>query len=116
MTKRGLPAKITKDSDGTTIITSRVSGVNFDTYFYECQNGICRDVQFAAGWSNSSATPDRVNQWNTTKRFVRVYWKSGHVLWAEMDARIALGTTENIDEYMALWPEMLREFKDFMHL
>ncbi len=115
MSKRGLPAKIGKDSNGVTIISSRVVEVNFDVYFYECAKGVCRDIQFAAGWSNNTATPERINQWNTTKRFVRVYWKPGDIIWAEMDARISRGTTENIDEQLALWPQMLIEFKHFMH-
>jgi hypothetical protein len=115
MVKRGLPAKIGKDSDGTLIISSRVIDVNFDVYFYQCAAGYCRDIQFAAGWSDANTTPERVNEWNTTKRFVRAYWKSGNVLWAEEDARISRGTTENIDEQLALWPQMLSEFKQFMH-
>lgn len=116
MTKRGLQAKIGRDSSNTLIISSRVVDVNFDVYFYECENGYCRDIQFAAGWSNSRATPEQINEWNTTKRFVRVYWKPGNVIWAEQDARISRGTTENIDEQLALWPQMLAEFKQFMHL
>ena len=116
MTKRGLPAKIGKDSNGTLIISSRVVDVNFDVYFYECASNYCRDIQFAAGWSNSTAAPERINEWNTTKRFVRVYWKPGNVIWAEEDARISRGSTENIDEQLALWPQMLIEFKQFMHL
>ena len=117
MTRHGLPATISRDSNGVQIITSRVININFDVYFYECQNGFCRDIQFAAGWSNATgATPDRVNEWNTTKRFIRAYWKPGNVVWAEQDARISLGSTENIDEDLTLWPQMLGEFKTFMHL
>lgn len=117
MTRHGLPATLTRDSNGVQIITSRAVNVNFDVYFYECRDGSCRDIQFAAGWSNATgATPDRINEWNTTKRFIRVYWKPGNVVWAEQDARISRGTTENVEEYLALWPEMLGEFKSFMHL
>jgi Putative bacterial sensory transduction regulator len=113
LTERGWPAKIANDSNGAPIVSSRVDGVNFDVYFYQCENGLCRDIQFAAGWSNSTASPDRINQWNTTKRFLRVYWKPGKIIWAEMDARIARGTTANIDENLALWAAMLSEFKQF---
>jgi hypothetical protein len=115
MIQHGWPAKVTKDSDGDDIISSRVGNVNFDVYFYECANGRCRDIQFAAGWSNSGATPDKINEWNTTKRFLRVYWKPGNVVWAEQDVRVARGTTENIDEQLTLWPQMLATFKTFMH-
>jgi Putative bacterial sensory transduction regulator len=116
MIQRGWPAKIGKDSSGTATISSRVNGVNFDMYFYECTRGRCTDIQFAAGWSNAKVTPDQIDQWNATKRFLRAYWKPGNVLWTEMDARIALGSTGNIDEYLALWPQMLHEFTSFMHI
>jgi len=116
MTQRGWSAKIDKDSSGTPVVSSRVNGVNFDMYFYECTRGRCTDIQFAAGWSNAKVTPDQINQWNTTKRFLRAYWKPGNILWTEMDARIALGSTGNIDEYLALWPQMLHEFTSFMHI
>lgn len=116
MTKHGLPAKIGKDSNGRQIISSRVVDVNFDVYMYDCQNGSCRDIQFAAGWTLNKVAPDRVNEWNTTKRWLRAYWKPGNVLWAEQDARVARGTTENIDECLTLWPTMLTEFKKFMKL
>ena len=113
LTEHGMPAKLGKDSNGVDIISSRATDVNFDMYFYECHDGRCRDIQFAAGWSNANVTPQQVNEWNTTKRFLRVYTKPGKIIWAEMDARIAYGTTANIEEYVVLWPEMLREFKEF---
>lgn len=116
MTQYGWPAKLAKDSNGTPIISSRAAGVNFDVYFYECHDGRCTDLQFAAGWSNAKVTPDQVNQWNADKRFLRSYWKPGNVVWAEMDARVARGTTGNIQEYLALWPTLLHEFTSFMHI
>jgi hypothetical protein len=116
MRQHGWPAKITHDSDGNLIISSRAADVNFDMYFYQCRNGRCTDIQFAAGWSGARVAPDKVNQWNRTKRFLRTYWKPGNILWTEMDARISRGTTANVEEYLALWPEMLDEFKPFMGL
>lgn len=116
MAARGWPATIKTDEYGATIIESSVNNVTFDVYFYECANDYCRDIQFAAGWSNVTVTPDQINNWITQKRFVRVYWKPGNVVWAEMDARISEGTTENIEEYLSLWPVMLGEFKTFMNL
>ena len=116
LNKAGLTATIDKDSNGTRIVKSSVSGVNFDVYFYQCDKGRCGDIQFAAGWSNAKVAPERVNDWNRTKRFLRVYWKEGDVLFAEHDARILSGTTENIEASLAFWKVMLGEFKTFMKL
>jgi hypothetical protein len=116
MTRHGLPARMDKDSHGAVIVKSRVADVNYDVYFYNCVAGSCNQIQFAAGWSNSVVAASKVNEWNTTKRFLRVYTKPGKVIWAEMDMDISRGTTENIDDDLTMWATMLGEFKKFMKL
>ena len=112
----GLPAKIDKDSRGNVIVRSRVSEINFDVYFFDCTDNRCGAIQFAAGWSNSTASEARINEWNTTKRYLRVYSKPGKVIWAEQDVLVTRSTTENLDDYLTLWPKMIVQFKTFMKL
>jgi hypothetical protein len=112
----GLPAKIDKDSRGNVIVRSRVSDINFDVYFFDCTDNRCGAIQFAAGWSNSTASEARINEWNTTKRYLRVYSKPGKVIWAEQDVLVTRSTTENLDDCLALWPKMIAQFKTFMKL
>ena len=114
LTKHGLPARMDKDSNGVVIVKSRVSDVNYDVYFYNCVAGSCNQIQFAAGWSNATIGASKVNEWNTTKRFLRAYTKPGKVIWAEMDMVIGNGTTENIDASLNMFATMLNEFKKFM--
>ena len=116
MAQHGLPARIDKDSNGNVIIKSRVAGVNFDVYFFDCSDAGCREIQFAAGWSNSEIPQSKVNEWNTTKRYLRVYTKPGKVIWAEQDAVVGRGTTENIDECLHTWGTVIVIFKKFMGL
>jgi hypothetical protein len=114
MTRHGLPARMDKDSNGVVIVKSRVVDVNYDVYFYNCVARSCNQIQFAAGWSNANVGESKINQWNTTKRFLRVYTKPGKVIWAEMDMDISRGTTENIDDSLNMFATMLTEFKKFM--
>ena len=116
MSADGLPARIDKDSKGNVIVKSQFAGINFDVYFYDCEADRCRSIQFAAGWSNSHASAARINEWNTTKRYLRVYSKPGRVLWAEQDAVVSRGTTENIDDALTWWERMITQFKTFMNL
>jgi hypothetical protein len=116
MTRHGLPARIDKDSKGNVIVKSRVAEVNFDVYFFNCTDGGCREIQLAAGWTNSTASQAKVNEWNTNKRYLRVYSKPGKVIWAEQDAIVGRGTTENIDEYLTTWATVIAIFKTFMNL
>jgi hypothetical protein len=116
MKNHGLPARIDKDDRGQVIVRSRVAGINFDVYFFHCIDGACREIQFAAGWNNSTATPGKINEWNTTKRYLRVYWKPGKIIWAEQDAIVGRGTTENIDDYLTTWESAITTFKQYMKL
>ena len=116
MIRHGLPARIDKDSSGNVIVKSRVADVNFDVYFFDCTAGGCREIQFAAGWTNSTASQAKINEWNTNKRYLRVYSKPGKVIWAEQDAIVGRGTTENIDEYLTTWATVIAIFKTFMNL
>ena len=112
----GMSAKLATDSKGNEIVSSSVSGINFDVYFYDCNAGRCSSIQFAAGWTNSSASQARINEWNTTKRYLRVYFKPGKIIWAEQDLVVSHGTTENIDDYLTWWEKMITQFKTFMKL
>ena len=116
MTRHGLPARIDKDSKGNVIVKSRIIDINYDVYFFNCTDGGCREIQFAAGWTDSTASLDRINEWNTTKRYLRVYSKPGNVIWAEQDAVVGRGTTDNIEDYVTTWGTMLVQFKEFMKL
>jgi Putative bacterial sensory transduction regulator len=116
MIKHGLPARIDKDSKGNVIVKSRIIDINYDVYFFDCTDAGCREIQFAAGWSDSKASQDRINEWNTTKRYLRAYSKPGNVIWAEQDAILGRGTTDNIEDYLTTWGTMLVQFKEFMKL
>src|ERR1022692_3792061 len=116
MTAHGLPARIDKDSSDNVIVKSRVDDINFDVYFFDCNDARCREIQFAAGWSNNTASADKINEWNTTKRYIRAYSKPGKVIWAEQDVIVGRTTTENIDEYLTTWATVIAIFKTFMNL
>jgi hypothetical protein len=112
----GMPAKLATDSKGNEIVSSSVAGINFDVYFYDCNSGRCSSIQFAAGWTNSSASQARINEWNTTKRYLRVYSKPGKVVWAEQDLVVSHGSSENIDDCLTWWEKMSTQFNTFMNL
>lgn len=119
LSQHQMAPKLTQGSDGQPIVNGRTAGVGFNVSFGDCHGERCRDVIFQVGWGNAKGdaklTPERINQWNTENKFLRAY-VSSNTLWAEMDARIARGTTANVEEYIVLWAERLHEFKPFMGL
>lgn len=119
LTQHQMAPKLTQGSDGQPIVDGRTAGVGFNVSFGECRNDRCRDLYFRVGWGNAKGdaklTADRINQWNAENNFLRTY-VSSNTLWAEMDARIARGSTANVEEYIVLWPALLHKFKPFMGL
>lgn len=111
--------KLAQGSDGKPIINGRTAGVGFDVSFDQCHGDRCRDVMFDAGWGNAKGDPkltlEHVNRWNAENRFLRASI-SNNTLRAEMDARIARGSTANVEEYIELWKQQLRKFRSFMEL
>lgn len=119
MAQHEMAPKPAQGSDSQPIVIGRTAGVGFNVSFGECHRDRCRDIIFQAGWGNAkgdaNVTADKIDRWNAKNDFVRAYI-SDNTLWAEMDARIARGTTANVEEYLELWKQQLRRFKSFMGL
>jgi len=104
-------------SDGQPYINGQAVGVGFDVSFGKCSSSGCQDVYFKAGWSKAGppiVTLEKLNDWNNKNHFLHVYVSPDKTLWAEMDARVAYGTTANAEAYIELWRTQLRAFKSFM--
>lgn len=108
------PATVKPDptTPGDQIISSTVDGINFDIYMYQCQSNRCRSLQYAAGWSSTVMTADRVNAWDRENRYCRAYMASSGAVWCEFDIDIDPGGTyESLTNSLARWREVLGVFK-----
>lgn len=54
----------------------RVNGddLTWTLNFNGCQNQICGDLQFGAGFRNPTVTEAKVNEWNTRNRFLKSFY------------------------------------------
>lgn len=110
----GYEPKIEKTADGESYITTKTKGgVNFDVDLYDCEAGRCRAVQFTASFDLKSPLPlAKANDWNRTKRYVRLYVnKDGDPVF-QYDANVAPGGTyealdDDLDVFTQFIPEML---------
>ena len=116
--EKGMPATIQKDARGNQIVSTSVNGVKFGVYFFDCQNGKCGSVQFAAGFQRNNKTVlQRVNEWNRTKRWGRAYLDDSNGIWVEMDNDLTPGGTyEILDDELATWKKVVEGFKSFFDL
>lgn len=83
----GYGAKVSKDSEGDPMITSTVSGSEFQIFFYNCQNHEnCATVQFHSGYDMDGSTQlSLINTWNREQRFGRAYLDAENDPIIEMD-------------------------------
>ncbi|MGO4408429.1 MULTISPECIES: YbjN domain-containing protein [unclassified Brevundimonas] len=44
--------------------------------FNSCENLVCGDLQFSAGFSNPQVTLDKVNGWNAERRFAKAFYEA----------------------------------------
>ena len=113
----GYQAKIVTDQSGKITISSAADGIEFHVAFYDCHDRRCGSIQFFAGFDTKGAlSPQKINQWNTTKRWARGYVDNTNDPWIEMDVDLSPGGTYEIlkDEF-ATWQDTLRVFKKFIN-
>jgi hypothetical protein len=115
---KGLEAKITTDALDHKIVSTTVNGVRFGVYFFDCQNGKCGSIQFAAGWPTEGKIDNKqVNEWNRTKRWSRAYLDNSGGIWLEADWDITPGGTyELLDDEYATWKKTVEAFVVFFKM
>lgn len=113
--RHSLTPTIHNDSEGRSIVSSAVSGVNFDIYFLDCAGDRCAAIQYAAGWTPlAGGTPDHVNQWNRDHRNIRAYLDSHNNVFGEYDIDISPGGSwEQMDQGLNRWSNAVAAFKTF---
>ena len=111
----GYPATLGTDRVGDPMITSAVAGTEYQMFFYNCTaHQACATVQFHSRYQ--PATPvglERLNEWNSTKRFGRAFLdKSGFPV-LEMDVDLDDGGLSSLlfIDNIEFWTSILVSFE-----
>lgn len=110
-----LDPKLSSEGDGSPMIEID-SGYHYDLSFYGCTAGKNCDslrfqVLFRAGPDN---TPELVNKWNGTKRFVQMSVRADGTMLAAYDVGTIGGLNQrNFKDVLDWWGTMLDELSDF---
>ena len=111
----GYRAELTTDDQGDPKIKSSAGGANFSVYFYGCTNGKdCTSIQFSAGFDLTDGTTlEVVNDWNTAKRYGKVYLDSENDPYIEMDINLEFGGVgeETFRDTLDIWDRLVSDFK-----
>ena len=115
MKSLGYRAELTTDDRGDPKIKSAAGGANFSVWFYGCNDGKdCNSIQFSAGFDMANGLEmSSVNDWNTRKRYGKVYLDDENDPYIEMDMMVGTGMSRALfEENLSVWDRMISDFKD----
>jgi hypothetical protein len=96
-------------------VASASGGVNWGVYFYGCDGGVCKDIQYSAGWGKANIDVNKINSWNRDQRYIRAYNNEGGDVFGEYDVDVSPGGSwEQLDHSLTRWDEQLVEFKKYL--
>jgi Putative bacterial sensory transduction regulator len=112
----GYRAELTKDDTGDPKIESAAAGASFSIYFYGCTDGKdCSSIQFSSGFDLDNALNlSSVNDWNTRKRYGKVYTDDDGDPYIELDINLAGGgiSEDSFRDSLESWERLLSDFQE----
>jgi len=96
-------------------VASASGGVNWGVYFYGCEGGVCKDIQYSAGWGKANIDVNKINSWNRDQRYIRAYNNDSTDVFGEYDVDVSPGGTwEQLDHSLTRWNDQLAVFKTYL--
>jgi len=116
MQKAGYKAELGKDDGGDPMISSAAEGQTFKVYFYDCEAGRCKALQFSAGFDlKTPLTLDKINAWNRKNRYLKAYLDEDGDPYVQYDVNVNAGrTVEGLDDDFGVWTGMIGDFTTFI--
>ena len=114
----GYKAQVTTNSDGSKTVNSATGGTNFNVDMYDCHDkSTCTAIQFNVGFDTKGAwNATKMNEYNSSKRWVRAYVDDKDDPWLEQDVDlIPGGTWEGLDDQFSVWRQMLGDFEKYIN-
>ena len=113
----GYKGAIDKTDSGERYVTSAADGATFQVYMYDCKDGPrCGSMQFSMAFDLAKGlTPDKINEWNRDKRYIKAYLDAEGDPWGQYDVNLSPGRTyEGLDDDFAIWRQTIPVFKTFI--
>lgn len=101
-------ARLETDSYGDPKISGRADGQAYTLYFYGCtDNENCTNIQFWTYWTGAVEL-DKINEWNRSTRFGKLYIDSDDDLALVMDINLMYGISEKtMEDNMEVWASLV---------
>lgn len=114
----GLTVEQDVDAAGDPRLTSRIEGLYFSVYFYDCADRLCQSIQFSSAFdTDTPLDPGALNRWNSDYRFAKVYLDDEGDARVEMDVNLdgdGVGR-KNFDDTLDIWRAVLTAFRSYIN-
>ena len=109
-------ATLDRDRAGDPRVVGTIGGTKYAIYFYGCtDNANCKSVTFQAGWTMPGVSQDRINSWNSEKRFGTAYLDGDRDPNIKMTVNLYSGVTEeNFSDSIDWWRVVLDQYKQHL--
>ncbi len=105
-------ASLERDSSGDPAIIGRTEGLKYGITFHSCNNRKCDDLLFMSAFSTTGVSSSKVNEWNKTRRFGKVYLDDEGDPHIELAANLDYGICKkNLEDTFELWVNVLKDAK-----
>lgn len=117
LTAQGLSVGEVQGGDSPYVQVRENADLAWTVTFNSCTGQVCGDLQFGAGFSNADVTLDKVNAWNSQRRFAKAFYEAPSGTRAEGAAIIqqdivllaGIGPSQLTDS-VAIWRSLLPAF------
>jgi hypothetical protein len=113
--EQGFMAEVSTTNSGKQIVKFKAEGLNCNIFFYgEPESGAYDSFQFHCGFRDK-LSPEKANDWNRAKRFLKAYSDSDGEMSIEMDIDIEGGVTKKfLEERISQWRLSLGRCVNFL--
>lgn len=99
-------------SNGDPNIIGRIDGIGYAVHFVNCTNNTdCQSLNFYTAFANVKPSLERINEWNSAKRYGRAYLDVDQDAAIEMDVNLAYGVARaNLDANFSIWRLVITQY------
>lgn len=113
-TQGATPGPIQQD-EGRSFVRVTADGLSWLLFFQSCDNGLCSDLQFSTGVANAAVTPEKINDWNRERRFLKAVYEAPDgtnpaSAVVQYDVLLTGDGTEQLVDHLAIWRSLLPDF------
>ena len=109
-------AELTTDANGDPMIDASVGDLRYAIFFDDCTDNVdCAGLTFTTGWEWDGVTPEQIDAWNESRRYLTAYLDDEGDPIVRMSVNLFGGVTPtNLSDTVDWWQVMTSGFITYL--